>query len=39
MPDIALLGRAHRDNEAIGSIIANGMAIAPNFLAILDISL
>lgn len=29
MQDVALLGGAHRDGEAIGSIIANDVAAAP----------
>lgn len=37
MPDIAL--RAHRDDEAIGSVIANDVAAVPDSLLVLGTSL
>ena len=39
MPDIALLGGAHQDDDAIGSIIANDVAAAPDLLLVLGTSL
>ncbi|KAJ6436188.1 sir2 family domain-containing protein [Purpureocillium lavendulum] len=39
MPDIALLDEAHQDGEAIGSIIANDVAAAPDLLLVLGTSL